>query len=195
MPSFSPIPLDKWAWHPSPLVYQVVLVASLDDDRHLDVAPKSNCTIAAFRPLTFGFGCQKSHQTYRNIAATREFTVNILSVELADAIWAMPDIPAADRLAAAGLTASPGQTAATPTIDQCSAHLECTLERVIDFDSGEVFILGRVNLIEVDSRCLLPDATPDRYLALGTPLLFLEPGWYAPLGTPTPVRSTPVSSR
>ena len=122
---FASIPLDKWAWHPSPLVCQVVLVGSVDATGIVDIAPKSNCAVAAFDPLTYGFGCQRDHQTCRNIIATGEFTINIPTVEQADAVWAMVDVPAADRLATTGLTTVPGKTVAVPVIEQCACHL-CT---------------------------------------------------------------------
>jgi len=185
--SFSPIQLDKWTWHPSPLVYQVVLITTRDDAGEVDIAPKSNCTVAAFEPLTYGFGCQQDHRTYRNIVATGEFTVNVPGVALAETIWAMPTVASSDRMAAAGLTTAPGKTVSVPAVEQCAAHLECALDQVIQFDSGEVFVLGKVRLIEVDERCLQPAATPDRYAALGTPFVFLEPGWFAPVGRPNRV--------
>ena len=185
--SYVPIPVDKWVWHPSPVVCQVVLVTTRDEAGIVDVAPKSNCAIAAFRPLTYGFGCQRDHLTYRNIVATKQFTVNVPGVALAQTIWALPAVASSDRLAASGLTTTPGQTVSVPSIDQCVAHLECVLDQMIEFASGEVFILGQVGLVEVDERCLLPDDTAERYAALGTPFVFLEPGWFAPVGRPQSV--------
>jgi len=184
MTAFAQTPLDKWQWHPSPLAHQVVLVTSVDAQGHVDVAPKSNCAVVAFNPLAYGIGCQKDHLTYQNIAATREFTVNVPTIEQASTIAAMADVPQPDRLVRAGFTTTPGKTVAVPAIEQCSAHLECALDQVVEFASGEVFIIGVVRLIEVDARCLEPAATAQRYQALGTPLVFLEPGWYAPIGSP-----------
>jgi len=43
---------------------------------------------------------------------------------------------------------------------------------------------GTAQLIEVDARCLGLATTPERYQALGVPFVFLEPGWYAPIGRP-----------
>jgi len=183
--AFSPIQLDKWTWHPSPLVYQVVLITTCDDTGAVDIAPRSNCAVAAFEPLIYGFGCQQDHLTYRNLVSTGEFTVNVPGVALAKTIWAMPAVASSGRLAASGLTTTPGKTVNVPAVEQCGAHLECVLEQVIKFDSGEVFVLGEVRLIEVDERCLQPEATTDRYEALGTPFVFLEPGWLAPVGRPS----------
>ncbi len=179
------MPLDKWQWSPSPLLYQVLLVTTRDENGEIDVAPKSCATIVAFAGPTFGFGCQWSHRTAKNIRATGEFVVNVPGAGLAEAIWAMPDAP--DRLAAAGLTTLPGTTVSVPVIAECVAHLECVLDRIIEFPSDEVFILGTVRRIDMDERCLVPDDTAERYRALNRPLFFLEPGWCAPLGQPTKV--------
>jgi len=195
MAEFAQIPLDKWQWHPSPLAHQVVLVTSIDAEGTVDVAPKSNCTVIAFEPLTYGIGCQKDHLTYQNIAATREFIVNVPTIDQAGVIAAMADAPHEDRLALTGFTTTPGKTVGVAAIDQCVAHLECALDQVVEFGSGEVFIIGAVHLIEVDARCLVPAGTAERYEALGTPFVFLEPGWYAPIGQPVQAQDRSPSDR
>jgi len=179
---FTPLSLDKWQWHPSPLPGQVVLVTTVDADGTANVAPKSWFTVAAFTGPVLGFGCSEQHQTCRNIEATRQFTINVPSVELAGAIWGMPDV--SDRFTHSGLTTQPGKTVSVPSITQSIAHFECGLDRIVEFSEGEVFIFGVVRLAEVARRALVPDSPSERYPALGTPFFFLEDGWLAPLGQP-----------
>jgi len=184
---FVSIPLDKWQWHPSPLPGPVVLITTVDVDGTPDVAPKSWFTVAAFTGPVLGFGCTEEHRTCRNIRATGQFTVNIPGVDLADAIWRMPD--ADDRFADAGLRTTPGKTITVPAIRECHAHLECQLDQIAEFAEGEVFIFGTVKLVEVKKTALTPADTASRYASLGTPLFFLEDDWYAPLGEPHRVES------
>jgi hypothetical protein len=92
--------------------------------------------MAGFAGPTLGFSCGEDHQTCRNIRQTGEFTVNVPSVELAAAVWAMPEAP--DRFAQAGLSTTPGQTVSAPAVAECFAHLECALDQIIEFGHGEI---------------------------------------------------------
>jgi flavin reductase (DIM6/NTAB) family NADH-FMN oxidoreductase RutF len=185
---FRALSLDKWEWSPSPLPGQVVLVTSRDEHGVVDVAPKSWVTMAAGSGPTVGFGCTREHRTARNVEVTREFVINVPGFDLAEMAWAMPDAP--DRLA--GLTTLPGVTVDVPVLRECPAHLECALDRIVEFSHGEVFIFGTVRRVGADQRCLGPDAVGERYDRLGHPFFFLESGWLAPLGQATPVLDRPA---
>lgn len=177
--TFVELPLDKYQWSPSPLPGQVVLVTTVDPSGAVGVAPKSWVSMAAFTGPILGFGCNTAHRTYRNIEATGEFVVNVPDSSLAEGTWAM--LGAADRLASAGLTLAPGRTVAAPIIEQCPAHLECRLERTVEFAGGEVFVFGRIMAVAVDES-LVEQADPaDRYAALD-PFFFLENSRYATMG-------------
>ena len=186
MSHFVDMPLNKLRWSPSPLPSQIVLVTTIDENGQVDVAPKSCTAVVAFGGPTFGFGCNRDHQTLRNIEATGEFVVNVPGQDLAALIWPMAGQEAAQRLEAAGLETEAGQTVGVPHLSACPAHLECRLDRVLDFEGGEVFVLGTVTRVAVDERCS-PQAAPgveQRYAALGTPIFYLEGSYYAPVGAP-----------
>jgi len=87
-------------------VGQVILITTVDKAGSVDIAPKSWVSMTSFTGPTLGFGCNTTHQTYQNIAATGEFVVNVPSSSMADDIWRLPD--AADRLA--GLRLVPART-------------------------------------------------------------------------------------
>ena len=61
--------LDKRAWHPSPLVGQVVLITTLNEDGTSNVAPKSWISMMAFEPPILALGCNREHWSARNILA------------------------------------------------------------------------------------------------------------------------------
>ena len=70
--------LDKHAWRPSPLLGQIVLVTTLNEDGQSNIAPKSWISMMAFDPPLLALGCNLNHWTARNILRTGEFAVNIM---------------------------------------------------------------------------------------------------------------------
>lgn len=166
------LPLDKHAWHPSALPGQIVLVSTVDADGRPNVAPKSWVTMAAFAGPVVAFGCNVGHTTYRNIAATGEFVVNVLPASLAGLAWELSDLHGDERRGAAGLTLVAAEKVTPLLVDECTAHLECTLDCFREY-GDEVMIFGRV----------VAASAEDSYERLA-PVFFLENGMYAGLGEP-----------
>ncbi len=183
MSAFVDMPLHKLHWSPSPLPSQVLLITTLDDQGRVGIAPKSCGVMASFSGPTFGFGCNRAHATCRNIEARREFVVNVPGEEMAPAIWRMPEQGHGERLRSSGLTVEEGVTVGVPHLRECTAHLECRLDRILDIKAGEILILGTVTRVAVDERCTAGGLS-ERYAALRTPLFYLQEGHYAPMGPP-----------
>ncbi|MCL2464318.1 MAG: flavin reductase family protein [Micrococcales bacterium] len=184
---FVALPLDKHAWSPAPLLGQVVLITTVDQSGAVDVAPKSWVSMVSFTGPILGFGCRLRHRTYRNVAATGEFVVNVPGSSSADDVWSIPE--AGDRLT--GLTLVPARTVAPPVIEECPAHLECRHERTVELPGGEVFVLGTVTAVAVDEAAVATEDIARRYAALDL-FVFLEDGWHAALGRATRVVPHPV---
>lgn len=176
------LPLDKHEWHPSMLAGQIVLVSTLDARAQPNVAPKSWVTMVAFAGPIVAFGCNVTHTTYANVLETREFVVNVLSEPLAARAWALSDLHGDQRLHDSGLTLVAVSVVTAPLVEECPAHLECTLDDVKIY-GDEVFIFGRVVAASIDARCT-QGAPPDQYELLA-PVFFLEGGTFSGLG---PVR-------
>ena len=134
---------DKWSWHPSPLVGQVVLVTTVDEKGSENVAPKSWISMFAFDPPVLGLGCNLEHRTARNIFATGEFTVNIPRHTQAAKAWWISEHPHPRRLKTFGFTSLPGVKVRPPRIAECPAHLECVLDSCKAW-GREVAIFGRI---------------------------------------------------
>lgn len=140
-----PLELDAHLWErvftPAPLV----VVATLEQDGRVDLAPKHMVT-----PLGFdgwlGFVCTPRHGTWRNVERTGAFTVS----------WPRPD-----QVVLASLTASPrledGSKPAAmvlPTVPAAEvegvvlahAHLavECRLDRFITGFGDHGLVVGRI---------------------------------------------------
>jgi flavin reductase (DIM6/NTAB) family NADH-FMN oxidoreductase RutF len=176
-----PIDPDKRSWHPSVLPGQVVLISTMDQQGQANVAPKSWITMGAFDPPVILFGCNLQHATYRNVLETGCFVVNIPDETLAPRVWSMLDHHGAARVEASALTLSSAHRVSAPLIDECSAHIECTLLDTHAFGE-EVLVFGRVVAASIDAVCL--EGSPAEQYRRLRPVFFLENGWYAPIGEP-----------
>jgi flavin reductase (DIM6/NTAB) family NADH-FMN oxidoreductase RutF len=164
---------DKRSWRPSPLLGQIVLVTTLNEDGQSNVAPKSWISMMVFQPPLLALGCNLAHWTARNILRSREFVVNVPGDDLAEAVWRIGGLPHPRPVEAAGWTPVPAERVSPPRIEECRAHLECVLERHLSF-GNEVLILGRIVAASVD-KAALETEDPYSYLRLFT---FLEAGTY-----------------
>ena len=123
----------KSAWHPSPLIGQVVLVTTCNDDGTSNVAPKSWISMMASDPSVLAIGCNVEHWTARNILSNREFVVNVPGAELVETVWTSHHLPHPRPVEAAGLTPLPSRKVKPPRIEECKAHLECALDHHLTF--------------------------------------------------------------
>jgi flavin reductase (DIM6/NTAB) family NADH-FMN oxidoreductase RutF len=185
-----PFPPDKRAWRPSPLVGQIVLVTTLNEDGGSNVAPKSWISMMAFDPPLLALGCTLKHWTARNILRSREFVVNIPGDDLAGTIWAANAHPHPRPVESVGLTPIPAQRVKPPLIAECKAHLECEYVQHLAF-GDEVVLLGSIVAGSVDSLAL---EAPDPYAYL-RPLVFLEGGTFGVIERAEHLAGPPLSRR
>lgn len=160
--------LDKHTWHPSPLVGQIVLVTTLNEDGTSNVAPKSWISMMAFEPPTLALGCNLQHWTARNVLRSGEFVINVPGAELVEVTWNVPALPHPRPVEALGLRPIPARLVGPPRIAECRAHLECTLDRHLTYGE-EVILLGRIVAVAVD-REALASADPYAYLRMAVHL-------------------------
>ncbi len=164
---------DKRMWRPSPLLGQIVLVTSLNEDGQSNVAPKSWISMMAFEPSLLALGCNLAHWTAQNILARQEFVVNVPGDELVEIVWKSQALPHPRPVESIGLTPIPAQKVKPPLIAECKAHLECTFVQHLVFGS-EVIILGKIVAASAD-REAIEAQDPYAYLRL---FAFLENGTY-----------------
>lgn len=164
---------DKRTWTPSPLLGQIVLVTSLNEDGGSNVAPKSWISMMAFEPSLLALGCNLAHWTAQNILARQEFVVDIPGDELVEIVWRSHTLPHPRPVESLGLTPIPAQKVQPPLIAECKAHLECTFVQHLTFGS-EIIILGKIVAASVD-REAVETQDPYAYLRL---FAFLENGLY-----------------
>jgi len=169
------IDLDKHSWHPSVLPGQIVVVSTSDQNGEPNIAPKSWVTMAAFKGPLIAFGCNVEHTTYKNIVKTQNYVINIPGEALAERIWALPHSFGKERIRLSGFTMAPADEISAPLVSDCSAHLECVLEKVVHF-GPEVMVFGLIAAISIDSALQQGDIAR-RYLGL-RPIFFLEDKTY-----------------
>ena len=110
----------------------------------LSADPPVVCISIARRPSADG-----RKDTLRNLEATGDFVVNVVSEHLAEAMnrSAAEVPPEVDEFALAGVTVEPGTMVKSPMVREAVAKMECKVRQVIplgDQPSSGILVLGDV---------------------------------------------------
>lgn len=140
-------------------------VSSLDVDGRPNLAPFSFFNAVCPKPPTLLFcpsvrsrdGSPKD--TLRNVRATGEFVVNIVSEALAEVMNATSaEVPhGVDEFALAGVTPVPSVTVRPPRVGESLVHFECKVTQIIEISDqpgGGSIVIGEVLHIHVDDSVL-----------------------------------------
>jgi flavin reductase (DIM6/NTAB) family NADH-FMN oxidoreductase RutF len=144
-------------------------ISSIDAEGRLNLAPFSFFNVVGanpphilFCPMIRGTD-QKPKDTLRNVRATGEFVVNIVTEELAEAMnLSSTELPAdVSEFEISGLTPQPSTTVKPPRVAESPVHFECKVATIFDFGdqpgSGSV-VIGRIIHIHVRDEVLIePD--------------------------------------
>jgi flavin reductase (DIM6/NTAB) family NADH-FMN oxidoreductase RutF len=144
----------------------IAWVSTVDPTDAANLAPFSFFSVVSSRPpiVAFTAGVRSTDlgqkDTLRNIRATGEFVVNIVTEPLAEAmnLTSTEFPPGVDEFQAAGLTAVPSTAVAPPRVAESPIHFECRLHQIVDVGpepGGGALILGQVVHIHVDPSVLL----------------------------------------
>ena len=171
------LPLSIADWRPAPIVGQVVLVTTCNEDGTTNIAPKCWAALVASQPLHLAFNCNREHWTARNVLRSREFVVNVPGVELAKRVWATSRLPHPRSVESAGFTELPATRVRPPRVLECRAHLECSLVHHLEF-GDEVWLLGRVLAASADAEV----ANAVDPFAVMRSFMYLESGTYGIIG-------------
>ena len=157
----------------------IALVSTLSADGIRNLAPFSFFTGISSKPALICFcpgprpadGARKD--TLRNISMTREFVVNIVSEEIAEAMnLTSGEYPAeVDEFEVAGLTPIPSDLVKPPRIAESHVNMECRLYLTIEFSEepgGGNLVIGEVLRFHVDDRIVENfKIDPDKLRAIG----------------------------
>ncbi|MBX7118459.1 MAG: flavin reductase family protein [Gemmatimonadaceae bacterium] len=165
-------PVKRQAWL-TPLIAPrpIAFVSTMDAAGVANVAPFSffamgggNPSSIAICPIADRDGNPKD--TLRNIRATGEFVVNIVSREMAEAVnqASAPYPPEVDEFEAVGLTKRPATRVRPWRVGESPAALECRVFQLVEHGTGpqsSTWVIGEVLVLHVDERVLADDGLPD----------------------------------
>lgn len=126
-----------------------------------NLAPHSFFTVASADPPIVTFASIGRKDTLRNVEATGEFTVSLVSrPQLADANGSSAAFDAdRDEATELGIATRPARLVRPPLVAASPAGLECRLHSTVDLGSS-VLVLGEVVGIDVDESVMV-DGHPD----------------------------------
>jgi flavin reductase (DIM6/NTAB) family NADH-FMN oxidoreductase RutF len=114
-----------------------------------NLAPYSFFNAVSGQPPTFVFspGRGTRKDTLANVREVGEFTINIVTIEVAEAMNASSASFDADvdEFSAVGLTAVPSTSIRPPMVGECKANIECVVTHVVDIghpDHGNGLVVG-----------------------------------------------------
>jgi flavin reductase (DIM6/NTAB) family NADH-FMN oxidoreductase RutF len=151
-------------------------IGSTNGNGGRNLAPYSFFNAFNYRPPIVGFASIGWKDTVANVAATREFSWNLATWPLAQAMNASSATVGAevDEFELAGLTAAPSRLIAAPRVMQSPVNFECRLTQLIQLEtaSGKTvqtwLVMGEVVAVHID-RHLIKDGVYDT--AAGQPIL------------------------
>jgi flavin reductase (DIM6/NTAB) family NADH-FMN oxidoreductase RutF len=157
----------------------IALVSSLDEKNVRNLAPFSYFTACSSNPPVVVFcpilrpAPPQAKDTLRNVLATREFVVNIVSEDFAQGMnaTAAQVPPEVDEFELSGLTPIPSELIKPPRVGESPIHMECRLLQTVqvsDKPGGGTLVLGEVLRFHVRED-LIDDfrIDPDKLRAIG----------------------------
>ena len=117
-----------------------------------NLAPHSYFNIASHDPPIVHFTQTGRKDTLRNVEASGEFVVNIVSRDLAEAmnITAADFPPAEDEFSWAGLEAAASTLVTPPRVAAARAAMECRVRTILPMGNGNM-VFGDVLMVHVDT--------------------------------------------
>lgn len=129
----------------------IALVTTVDPEGRINAAPFSFFNCLSADPPILALGVEnhpdmRFKDTGLNIRLTEVFTVNIVSHAIAEAmhVCSVPFAPEHDELKAAGLTAMPGKTVASPWIKEAPAAFECRRHITLELGKSRQIVMGEI---------------------------------------------------
>ena len=129
----------------------IAWVSTLSPEGNRNLAPHSYFNVVSSDPPHVVFGSTGVKDTLRNINASGEFVVNLVTNDLVEEMnFTATDFPAdEDEFDWAGLQAAPSRTVSPPRVARAKAQFECRLVQVVPAGTGHI-VIGKVTFIHID---------------------------------------------
>lgn len=124
-----------------------------------NLAPFSFFNAVSGHPPTFVFSPGQTKDTLANVRDVGEFTINIVTVEVAEAMNATAaTFPSdVDEFTACGLTAVPSSMIRPPMVGECKANIECVVSKIVEIghpELGNGLVIGEAVVFHVAEHLL-----------------------------------------
>ncbi|WP_432559393.1 flavin reductase family protein [Granulicoccus sp. GXG6511] len=135
----------------------IAWVSSLSAEGIANLAPHSFFTIASADPPIVQFTSVTEKDTLRNIRATGEFVIGLVTEDLAGAanVTATNFPPGHDEFAEAGIRPEPSRFVRPARVAESPVALECRLERIVEVGNS-FLVLGEVLCVALAEEVLDP---------------------------------------
>lgn len=143
----------------------IALITSLSPDGRVNAAPYSFFNIMGIEPPVVACTVLpnpdgRMKDTGRNILSAREFVVNLVPEQIAEAmnitcIDAAPDV---EELTLAGLRTIPSSKLRTPRVDGSPVAFECVLHADVPLSTNQFIAIGRIVRAHVANEFVLDSA-------------------------------------
>ncbi|MDF3352028.1 flavin reductase family protein [Sulfitobacter sp. KE34] len=140
----------------------IAWVTSISPEGVVNAAPYSFFNVMGDAPPVVALGIMGKPEgtfkdTARNIRATQNFVVNLVSRDLAEAmnltcINAPPELSEIDLVK---LDTLPGEHIATPRIARAPVSMECVLQQIVETGPAQQMFIGEVRAIHVSDTYLI----------------------------------------
>ncbi len=124
-------------------------IGTVSADGTPNLAPFSFFNAVSGLPPTFVFAPGKGtrRDTLDNVREVGEFTINIVTIEVAEAMNASAASfdAGVDEFAEVGLTAMPSTSIRPPMVGECKANIECVVTQIVDVGHarhGNALVIG-----------------------------------------------------
>jgi flavin reductase (DIM6/NTAB) family NADH-FMN oxidoreductase RutF len=147
----------------------IAWVSSVSADGLPNVAPHSYFNIASNAPPVVHFTSAGEKDTLRNVRATGEFVVNVVSRDLLGQMnLTAADFPAEeDEFGWADLAQAPSSVVSVPRVDAAPAALECTLRDVLEIGNGRMVFGDVVRVHTADELWVDGEISPEHLDPVG----------------------------
>ena len=148
----------------------IALVTTCDQQGRVNTAPFSFFNVMGSEPAVLALGLENDahsadglKDTTRNILATGQFVVNLISAKMARAMnicgIAYPTGQAEHEQA--GLDLAPSVQVQPPRIAQCPVQFECRLHTALDLGPLRHIVIGEILHLHCDDAILTPEGRID----------------------------------
>jgi flavin reductase (DIM6/NTAB) family NADH-FMN oxidoreductase RutF len=133
----------------------IAWVSTVSADGARNLAPHSYFNAISSNPLVIHFTSTGVKDSLRNVRATGEFVVNIVSAPLAESmnLTAANFPPGEDEFAWAGLADASSTTITPPRVAGAAAAFECTVNQIVSIGNGHM-VFGDVTHLVVDENVM-----------------------------------------